>query len=194
MSRAYQALYGVGLILGAYVAGVAVGGDGFLAAFAAGMATVVLNYDLCDCFLEYGEVTAEMAMLLAFILFGAVLSSLLDTVALGPALVLAALALGVARPLALTLILWRATMSRGGASLYRLVRSPWPEFTVVGAPGGAERGTGRRVAPGGHGRCRHRLGRLAWRLGYALLCLVWSCRGAGDAPRGARRQRCGTSA
>ena len=112
VSRAYQALYGVGLILGAYVAGVAVGGDGFLAAFAAGMATVVLNYDLCDCFLEYGEVTAEMAMLLAFILFGAVLSSLLKTVALGPALVLAALALGLARPLALSLVLWRATMSR----------------------------------------------------------------------------------
>jgi sodium/hydrogen antiporter len=112
VSRAYQALYGVGLILGAYVAGVAVGGDGFLAAFAAGMATVVLNYDLCDCFLEYGEVTAEMAMLLAFILFGAVLSSLLKTVALGPALVLAALALGLARPLAMSLVLWRATMSR----------------------------------------------------------------------------------
>ena len=112
VSRAYQALYGVGLILGAYVAGVVVGGDGFLAAFAAGIATVVLNYDLCDCFLEYGEVTAEMAMLLAFILFGAVLSSLLETVALGPALVLAALALGVARPLALSLVLLRATMSR----------------------------------------------------------------------------------
>ena len=111
VSRAYQALYGVGLILGAYVAGVALGGDGFLAAFAAGLATVILNYDLCDCFLEYGEVTAEMAMLLAFILFGAVLSSLLDTVAFGPSLVLAALALGVARPLALTLILWRANMS-----------------------------------------------------------------------------------
>jgi NhaP-type Na+/H+ or K+/H+ antiporter len=112
VSRAYQALYGVGLILGAYVAGVAVGGDGFLAAFAAGLATVLLNYDLCDCFLEYGEVTAEMAMLLAFILFGAVLSSLLDTVSLRPSLVLAALALGIGRPLALSLILWRATMSR----------------------------------------------------------------------------------
>lgn len=112
VSRAYQALYGIGLILAAYVAGVAVGGDGFLAAFAAGMATGVLNYDLCDCFLEYGEVTAEMAMLLAFILFGAMLSSLLDTVALGPALVLAALALCVGRPLAVNLILWRANMSR----------------------------------------------------------------------------------
>ena len=111
VSRAYQALYGVGLILGAYVAGVALGGDGFLAAFAAGLATVILNYHLCECFLEYGEVTAEMAMLLAFILFGAVLSSLLATVALGPALILAALALGVGRPLALGLVLWRAPMS-----------------------------------------------------------------------------------
>lgn len=112
VSRAYQALYGIGLILAAYSFGVAVGGDGFLAAFAAGIATVVLNYNLCECFLEYGEVTAEMAMLLAFVLFGAVFSSLLETVALGPPLVLAVLALGLGRPLALNLILWRATMSR----------------------------------------------------------------------------------
>ena len=112
VSRAYQALYGIGLILGAYVAGVAAGGDGFLAAFAAGMAIGVLNYELCDCFLEYGEVTAEMAMLLAFILFGVVLSSLLETVSLKPALILAALALGLVRPLALNLVLWRANMSR----------------------------------------------------------------------------------
>lgn len=36
--REYQALYGLGLVLAAYVAGTAVGGDGFLAAFAAGAA------------------------------------------------------------------------------------------------------------------------------------------------------------
>lgn len=111
VSRTYQAFHGVGLVLGAYVGGVAVGGDGFLAAFAAGVAMVVLNYDLCDCFLEYGEITAEMAMLLAFILFGAVLSTLLDTVPFGPTLLMAALALGIGRPLALGLVLWRATLS-----------------------------------------------------------------------------------
>ena len=111
VSRTYQALYGVGLVLGAYVAGVSVGGDGFLAAFAAGMAIAVLNYDLCDCFLEYGDATAEMTMLLAFILFGAVLSTLLGTIALGPALLFAALALGIARPLVVSLPLRGATLS-----------------------------------------------------------------------------------
>ena len=111
--REYQALYGIGLVLAAYAAGVGVGGDGFLAAFAAGLAVLLLNNELCDCFLEYGETTAEMAMLLAFVLFGAALSPLLPTVALLPTLVLAALVIFVARPFAINLVLWRATASRG---------------------------------------------------------------------------------
>lgn len=110
--REYQALYGVGLVLLAYTTAVAAGGDGFLAAFAAGAAIVALDLTLCDCFLEYGETTAEMAMLLAFVLFGAVLSSLLKTIALGPPLLLAFLALGVARPLSISLVLQRASLSR----------------------------------------------------------------------------------
>ena len=80
--REYQALYGIGLVLAAYATGQAVGGDGFLTAFFAGLAVTLFNVPLCDCFLEYGEVTAEMAMLLAFILFGAVLSSLVGTLPL----------------------------------------------------------------------------------------------------------------
>lgn len=111
ISRVYQALFGVGLVLVAYVAGVAVHGDGFLSAFAAGAAVVLLDYELCDCFLEYGETTAEMAMLLAFVLFGAVLSTSLETIPLGPSLLLAAVTLLVARPLAITVALHRATIS-----------------------------------------------------------------------------------
>lgn len=111
--REYQALYGVGLVLASYVGAVAVGGDGFLAAFAAGLAISVLNHELCDCFLEYGEVTAEMAMLVAFILFGAVLSTLIGTVPLGLTLLLGVLTIGVARPLAIALVLQRARMSAG---------------------------------------------------------------------------------
>ena len=112
--REFQALYGLGLVLAAYAGGQAVQGDGFLAAFAAGAGVVAFDLELCDCFLEYGEVTAEMAMLLAFILFGALLSSLLAVGAapLGPALALAAVALFVARPAAMGLVLAGATMSR----------------------------------------------------------------------------------
>jgi NhaP-type Na+/H+ or K+/H+ antiporter len=112
ISREYRALFGVGGVLAAYVAGEAVGGSGFLAVFAAGAVVVATDYDLCDCFLEYGEVTAEMAMLLAFVLFGAMLSSLIGTVPLMPALLFAAFVLVVARPLAIGLVLQRAVVSR----------------------------------------------------------------------------------
>jgi NhaP-type Na+/H+ or K+/H+ antiporter len=107
----YQALYGVGLVLAAYSSAATLEGDGFLAAFFAGLAVVVLNQTLCDCFLEYGEVTAEMAMLLAFVLFGAVLAEVLDEVQWGPALALAALVVFVIRPLVLNLVLLPATLS-----------------------------------------------------------------------------------
>ena len=110
--REYQALYGLGLVLAAYFGGTAVGGDGFLAAFAAGIAVVVLNNTLCDCFLEYGETTAEMAMLLAFILFGALVSTLLGTIPILATLALAGVVIFVARPLAISLVLLPATVSR----------------------------------------------------------------------------------
>ncbi len=109
--REYQALYGIGLVLAAFATGQAIYGDGFLASFFAGLAVNIFNVSLCDCFLEYGEVTAEMAMLLAFVLFGSVLSTLLGTVPLVPTLILAAVVIGVARPVALGLVLLRATMS-----------------------------------------------------------------------------------
>lgn len=103
--REYQALYGIGLVLGSYAAGVAVGGDGFLAAFAAGFAVTILDRELCDCFLEFGEAAAEMAMLLAFVMFGAVLSESLGLLPLWPTVALAGIALVVARPLVLGLLL-----------------------------------------------------------------------------------------
>ena len=103
--REYQALYGIGLVLGAYAAGVAVGGDGFLAAFAAGFAVTILDRELCDCFLEFGDAAAEMAMLLAFVMFGAVVSDALSLLPLWPTVALASITLVVARPLALGLLL-----------------------------------------------------------------------------------------
>ena len=109
--REHQAVYGIGLVLAAYSAATALGGDGFLSAFAAGLAVTLLNQNLCDCFLEYGEVTSEMAMLLAFVLFGAALSSMLDTVNLPLSLILAGLVIFVIRPTVLNLVLARARMS-----------------------------------------------------------------------------------
>ncbi|MGH2459514.1 MAG: cation:proton antiporter [Chloroflexota bacterium] len=112
VSRAYQALYGVGTLLAAYVAGEETGSSGFLAVFTAGLVVVLLDFDLCDCFLEYGEATAEMTMLLAFTLFGALLSATIASVPLVPTLALAFIVLAVARPLAINLVLLRAPVSR----------------------------------------------------------------------------------
>lgn len=109
--KEYQALYGIGLVLASFAAGQAVGGTGFLSAYFAGLAITLFNVSLCDCFMEYGEVTAEMMMMLAFVLFGALLSSLLGTVTILPAFILAVIGLGLVRPLSLWLVLQRAKMS-----------------------------------------------------------------------------------
>jgi NhaP-type Na+/H+ or K+/H+ antiporter len=109
--REYQALYGIGLVLASYSVAQALGGDGFLAAFFAGLAVALFEVTLCDCFMDYGEVTAEMAMLLAFILFGAVLGPLFGTIPIVLALVFAVVAIVVVRPLALSAALLRAKMS-----------------------------------------------------------------------------------
>lgn len=68
--RDYESLYALGLGLAAYAAAESVGGSGFLAAFAAGLAIAALDVELCDCFLEYGEATAEMLLLLTFVALG----------------------------------------------------------------------------------------------------------------------------
>ncbi|HEX8053646.1 MAG TPA: cation:proton antiporter [Thermoleophilaceae bacterium] len=112
----WQALYGVGLVLCAFAVGETGGEDGFLAAFAAGAAVSVSNRRMCDCFLDFGEVIAELLMLLSFVLFGAVLSTEIGNVPLADGLLLAAVALLVIRPLAVggLLTLRTATLSNHG--------------------------------------------------------------------------------
>jgi NhaP-type Na+/H+ or K+/H+ antiporter len=68
--RDYESLYSLGVAFAAYAAAEGVHGSGFLAAFCAGMTIVALDVELCDCFLEYGQTTAEMTLLFTFILFG----------------------------------------------------------------------------------------------------------------------------
>jgi NhaP-type Na+/H+ and K+/H+ antiporter len=96
-----------------------VGGDGFLAAFAAGFAVTILDRDLCDCFLEFGEAAAEMLMLVAFVMFGALLSESLGVLDLPRALAFAALAIFVIRPLAVGgLLSLRAARLNKGAQFF----------------------------------------------------------------------------
>ena len=112
----WQALYGVGLVLCAFAVGETAGEDGFLAAFAAGAAVSLSNRRMCDCFLDFGEVIAELLMLISFVLFGAVLSTELSEAPLLEAAILAALALLLIRPLAVgsLLALRTETLSNHG--------------------------------------------------------------------------------
>ena len=71
MRRDYESLYALGVAFTAFAAAEAVGGSGFLAAFAAGLVIAALDVELCDCFLDYGEASAEMFLLLTFVAFGA---------------------------------------------------------------------------------------------------------------------------
>ncbi len=68
--RDYESLYSLGLAFAAFAAAEMVHGSGFLAAFTAGLTISALDVELCDCFLEYGETTAELALLFTFVLFG----------------------------------------------------------------------------------------------------------------------------
>jgi NhaP-type Na+/H+ or K+/H+ antiporter len=69
--RDYESLFALGVAFTAFAAAEAVHSSGFLAAFAAGLTIAALDVELCDCFLDYGEATAEMALLFTFVAFGA---------------------------------------------------------------------------------------------------------------------------
>jgi len=69
--RDYESLYALGIAFTAFAGAEAVDGSGFLAAFAAGLVVAALDVELCDCFLDYGQATAEMFLLFTFVAFGA---------------------------------------------------------------------------------------------------------------------------
>lgn len=68
--RDYESLYSLGVAFSAFAAAEAVHGSGFLAAFTAGLTIAALDVELCDCFIEYGGVTAEMLLLFTFVILG----------------------------------------------------------------------------------------------------------------------------
>ena len=71
--RDYESLYALGLAFTSFAVAEAVGGSGFVAAFVAGLLVAAKDVELCDCFLEYGEATAEMLLLLTFVALGTTL-------------------------------------------------------------------------------------------------------------------------
>jgi sodium/hydrogen antiporter len=93
--RDYESLYALGLAFAAYAAAESVGGSGFVAAFGAGIMIDATDTELCDCFMEYGEATAEMFLLLTFVALGTTLIWTGFEVFNWRTLVFAVLALGV---------------------------------------------------------------------------------------------------
>jgi NhaP-type Na+/H+ or K+/H+ antiporter len=109
--RDYESLFGLGLAFSGYAGAESVGGSGFLAAFAAGLVINAQDVELCDCFLEYGEATAEMFLLLTFVALGtSVIWTGLEVVSVRT-LVFAAVAL-TARTVVLYPVLYRTPLSR----------------------------------------------------------------------------------
>ena len=93
--RDYESLYALGVAFSAFAAAEFVGGSGYLAAFAAGAVIAALDVELCDCFLDYGEASAEMLLLLTFVAFGTSLIWIGLTVADARTLLFAVVALAV---------------------------------------------------------------------------------------------------
>jgi NhaP-type Na+/H+ or K+/H+ antiporter len=109
--RDYESLYALGCAFTAYAGAEAVGGSGFLAAFAAGVVISSLDVELCDCFLDYGQATSEMFLLFTFVAFGAWLIWSGFTVADGRTLLFALVALSM-RTLVLLPVLKREEIDR----------------------------------------------------------------------------------
>lgn len=111
--RDYESLYSLGIAFTAFAAAEAVHGSGFLAAFAAGMTIAALDVELCDCFVEYGGVTAEMLLLFTFVLLGGSLIWSGFTVINGPTLLFTAFTLLIRTPVYLLSLLGSGVDTRG---------------------------------------------------------------------------------
>jgi NhaP-type Na+/H+ or K+/H+ antiporter len=109
--RDYESLYALGIAFTAFAVAEGVGGSGFLAAFTAGLLIAAQDLELCDCFLEFGEASAEMFLLLTFVAFGAALLWTGFDVADGPTLAFAVVAL-TGRTAVLYPVLARAGLDR----------------------------------------------------------------------------------
>ncbi|MFY9553717.1 MAG: cation:proton antiporter [Blastocatellia bacterium] len=111
--RDYESLYSLGVAFTAFAAAEAVHGSGFLAAFAAGITIAALDVELCDCFIEYGGVTAEMLLLFTFVLLGSSLIWSAFTVINGATLLFTAIAVLIRTPVYLLSLLGSGVDMRG---------------------------------------------------------------------------------
>lgn len=112
--RDYESLYSIGVAFVAFAAAHLAGGSGFLAAFAAGLTIALMDEELCDCFLEYGQTTGEMAMLTTFVLLGPALVEAAIGALSWRTILFALFVLLIARPAAFLAVLARSEASWAG--------------------------------------------------------------------------------
>ena len=106
INGAFQRISGLGLALLAFGAAELVGGNGFLAAFVAGLALGNTAREVCPCLYEFGEAEGQLLTLLVFFVLGAAMLPATLPEAGGTALLYAVLSLTVVRmlPVALSLL------------------------------------------------------------------------------------------
>jgi NhaP-type Na+/H+ or K+/H+ antiporter len=102
----FQRIAGLGLALLAFGAAELVGGNGFIAAFAAGLTLGNTARGICKCLYEFGEAEGQLLTLLVFLVFGAAMLPDALPHATGSAALYALLSLTVIRmvPVALSLL------------------------------------------------------------------------------------------
>lgn len=73
ISRAYQHFAGVAIALGAFGVAELIGGNGFIAAFVAGLVIGNTSESVCEHLQEFAEDEGQLLALIAFLVFGAVM-------------------------------------------------------------------------------------------------------------------------
>lgn len=105
MNHAFQDLSAVALSVLAFAAATQIGGNGFLAAFVAGLTLGNCARDVCPRIFEFGEAEGQLLTLIVFLVFGAVLLPESAGQINATMIVYAALSLVLLRPLATALSL-----------------------------------------------------------------------------------------
>ncbi len=106
INDAFQRIAGLGIAMLAFGAAELVGGNGFIAAFVAGLTLGNTARGVCECLYEFGEAEGQLLTLLVFLAFGAAMLPEVLPHATGGAVLYALLSLTVVRmiPVGLSLL------------------------------------------------------------------------------------------
>lgn len=106
MNKNFQQLSSLALAVSAFAVAELAGGNGFIAAFCAGLAIGNLHRPICSCLYEFGEAEGQLLVFFTFTLFGAALVPAAIASATWSTVIFAAMSLTVIRmiPVSLSLL------------------------------------------------------------------------------------------